>query len=95
MDHIGMMAPTSHIDPLLCEIQGSTSIPTVDGLDHYLALNMHHRRTHIPPDHLLIATKMQTVLGLRQTYPHQYISIPHNMCTVNSEILLFRVNNHF
>jgi hypothetical protein len=95
MDHTGMMAPTSLIVLRLCEIHDFTSIPMVDGLDHCLALNMHHRRTHIPPDHLLIAIQMQTVLGLRQIYPHQSISILHNKCMVNLEIPLFKVNNRF
>jgi hypothetical protein len=35
-----MTAHLFPIDLLLCEIQGFTSIPTVDGLVHCLALNM-------------------------------------------------------
>jgi hypothetical protein len=93
MDHIGKMAPTSLIDLPPCEIHGFTSIPMVDGLDHCLALSMHRRRVCIPPDQPLIATQMQTVLGPRQIYHRQSISILHNMCTV--EIPLSRANNRF
>ena len=94
-----MMAHLFLIDLLLCEIHGSTSILTVDGMVRCPALNMYLRRACTSLGLLLTASarnhSMHMDSELRPICHHPSIPITQIASTANLEILLCKANSPF
>lgn len=99
MDHIGMMAHLFLIDLLLCEIRGSTSIPTVDGMVRCLARNLYLSRACTRPGPLLMASARNHLMHMdsepRPICQHPSILTTRITSTVNSGPHLSRANCPF